>query len=117
MLFTSTTPARQGDRITLYLDPREARHDARDGRTIFGVAVGLDPSGRRLNRVALDDPADDPLWGTPAYFEDFQRIVARGPIPDELFTPLLPIYPSEEALGCCGVWDRMDGISSQISFL
>lgn len=100
MLFTSTTPSLQGDRIMLYLDEREARHDAQDGQAIFGVAVGLDSSGRRLRSVAADNPIDDPLWGTPAYFEDYQRIVARGPIPDELFTPVLPAYHTDKLFTC-----------------
>src|SRR4051812_20244177 len=69
MLFTSTTPARQGDRILLYLDPDRARDDARDGQTIFEVAVGLDASGGRLTSVGLADERGGADWATPAYFE------------------------------------------------
>ena len=64
------------------------REQARDGRPIFEVAVGLDASGRRLRGVGFPDDANDPDWATPAYFEDFGRIMARGPIPGELFSPL-----------------------------
>jgi len=100
MLFTTTTPTHQGDRITLYLELDEARDDARDGRTIFEVAVGLDLSGHRLTSDSAHKPAHDSLWGTPAYFEDFQRIVARGPIPDALFTPVAAAYPQEMVSIC-----------------
>ena len=100
MLFTSTVPALQGDRIMLYLDSREARRASGDGRTVFGVAVDLDASGRRLTSLPAHATAEDPLWGTPAYFEDFRRIVARGPIPSQLFT-LLPLgYIHEENRSC-----------------
>jgi hypothetical protein len=102
MLFTTTTPSHQGDRITLYLELDEARDDARDGGTIFEVAVGLDLSGHRLTSDSAHKPSHDPLWGTPAYFEDFQRIVARGPIPDTLFTPIENIYPQEMVSMCSG---------------
>lgn len=88
MLFTATTPARQGDRILLYLDQNEARCEARDGQPIFEVAVGLDASGRRLTSLGVPDTWNDPNWATPAYFEDSGRIMARGPIPGELFAPM-----------------------------
>jgi hypothetical protein len=88
MLFTTTTPAAQGDRILLYLDPFAARAEASDSRTVFEVAVDLDASGRRLRGVGSPEVATDPEWATPAYFEDFGRIMARGSIPGELFAPI-----------------------------
>ena len=93
MLFTATTPARQGDRILLYLDPNQALGEARDGRPIFEVAVGLDASGRRLTRVGVPSTWDDPDWATPAYFEDSGSIMARGPIPGEFFVPMVSESP------------------------
>ena len=95
MFFTATTPTSQGDRIVLFLDPDEARRDARDGQTIFGVAVELDASRRRLTAGPGRGPAADPDWATSAYHEHFGRVMARGPIPFELFRS-----PSK-LLACC----------------
>jgi len=89
MLFTATSPARQGDRILLFLDPQHARASTQDGQPIFGVAVGLDPAGRSLSGEAPPDAAEDPNWTTPAYLEDFQSVMARGPIPGAYFFPLV----------------------------
>ena len=86
MLFTATHPARQEDRIVLFLDADDARAAA-DGRPIFGLNVGLDPSGRRLAADGLAT-AGDADWDTPAYFEDVRRIMARGPIPKVFFSSL-----------------------------
>lgn len=93
MLFTTTTPASQGDRILLFVDPMDAREEAPDRRTIYEVAVDLDASRRRLRGVGFPEASTDPDWATPAYFEDYGRIMARGPIPGELFAPI-PLFPS-----------------------
>jgi len=96
MLFTATTPTTQGDRIVLFADPDDARKDAGDGRTIFGVAVELDASRRRLTPRRELGTATDPDWATSAYLEHFGRVMARGPIPSELFRT------STNLLVCCG---------------
>ncbi len=95
MLFTATTPTSQGDRIVLFADPDDARKDARDGKTIFGVAVELDASRRRLTPRGELARSADPDWATSAYLEQFGRVMARGPIPFELFR-----VPSN-TLACC----------------
>lgn len=91
MLFATTNPDSQGDRVLLYFDPTRARAEARDGRTIFGVVADLDASRRRV--AAPDGSAGlDLPWSAPAYLEGFDRVVARGPIPVALVL---------EQPGCC----------------
>lgn len=96
MLFTATTPTSQGDRIVLHLDPDEARKEAIDGATIFGVAVALDVSRRRLKPHLEGGSSADPDWTTAAYLEHFGRVMARGPIPRDLFRS------TSTRLACCG---------------
>lgn len=83
MLFTATAPAAQGDRILLFVDPVEARGHAPDGHSIFGVAVELDASRRRLTTAG--NPGEPGAWATQAYLEQHGRVIAKGPIPDVLF--------------------------------
>ena len=85
MLFTATLPCSQGDRIVLFDDPDDARRHAGDDRTIFEVAVDLDISRRRLTSRNYPETASDPDWATPAFLEQYGRVMARGPIPGELF--------------------------------
>ncbi len=86
MLFTSTRPDAQGDRILLYFDPEHAKADSAEGHAILAVDVALDASRRRLSTPPQRGGAGlDPAWTTAAYLESFDRIVARGPLPDALF--------------------------------
>jgi hypothetical protein len=96
MLFTSTSPDAQGDRIVLYFDPEQAKADSAEGHVILGVDVALDASCRRLSIGPQRGRVDlDPDWTTAAYLEDFDRVVARDPLPDALFQARFSIESRE----------------------
>jgi hypothetical protein len=85
LLYTTTPPDQQVDRIRLYPNPEAARADANDELTIHGVAVHLDRGDHRIIPLWTDPQLFDPAWMTPAELLADGSIIARGPIPTPLF--------------------------------
>src|SRR5437016_5114813 len=84
MLFTSTDPARQADRIYLY--PRaDAAMATGEGRSVYRVAVRFDVGGRRVVPLWPGRVWIDPAWAAPAELHADGSITAKGPIPCALF--------------------------------
>jgi hypothetical protein len=89
MLYTSTSPAEQTDRIRLYPTPLAARGEIGDGPALFAVAVRLGARWHHLVPLWTDAGSFDPTWTTPAELHADGSITAKGPIPDSLFAACL----------------------------
>ena len=85
LLYTTTSPDCQGDRIRLYPSPEAARSGVNDSRLVHGVAVVLDRGDHRIIPTWTDPQIFDSAWMTPAELLADGSIIAKGPIPAPLF--------------------------------
>jgi hypothetical protein len=85
LLYTTTPPDHQVDRIRLHPSPEAAGAEANDDLTIHGVAVHLDRGDHRIIPLWTDPQVFDPAWMTPAELLADGSIIAKGPIPAPLF--------------------------------
>lgn len=95
MLFTATSPAHQGDRILLFPRRADAGDAADPGGPIFAVCVHFDGVSRRIIPAEGRKSAVDPTWSAPAYLVNPRAIIARGPLPAELYRIREPVPDAE----------------------
>jgi len=82
VLFTATSPERQGDQLRLYFSPDDA---AREGDSVLAVSVYYDGSLNRLTAIGNLYRWMEPGWTTPATYHTDGCLVVQGPIPASLF--------------------------------
>lgn len=84
MLYTSTSPAENYDRIRLFPSIEAALVLSRGG-AVQPVALGLDVGMRRVVPLWTDPWLFDPTWTSPVQLHPDGSVTARGPIPKPLF--------------------------------